>query len=443
MTWRAALAALALLGAAPAPDTAPDEQAEAAVAEALTLPPGYPRDAVLRAISRNLRWSGHPDVGIRAARAMTDGGKDEIPPGTVPAPPRYVPLRTAFPDARCDTAPDAAIDDWARACLLERDFHWIGLPDAALVRGVASRLRDTGVRRGVLAMLVHGYGDADDLRFVAAEQARRPDPAVAALLATPQARYRLGERAAALTAARATRTFDDKAAAIRLMLAAGDVDAAMAVFDTMADTPPRLSDDCFGWFGPIGGLALGGLGNVGNPVPAVGTFIDRASATPLFRRLCPAGLDAETAVALSLTAGRADDALARARQETATPFLLVDTVLQIARQRLRAGDRATAQRLLNQAAAALPPYRADERGGDTGRRVHLVQLLAAAGASDAADTLARRQPAGALRAVALSAAVAGRAGLRFDDQAPMLETIDPVWLPQLTTALTSSTAAPR
>ena len=83
------------------------------------------------------------------------------------------------------------------------------------------------------------------------------------------------------------------------------------------------------------------------------------------------------------------------------------------------------------------------RGGDTGRRVHLVQLLAAAGASDAADTLARRQPAGALRAVALSAAVAGRAGLRFDDQAPMLETIDPAWLPQLTTALTSSTAAPR
>jgi hypothetical protein len=290
---------------------------------------------------------------------------------------------------------------------------------------------------------VNGYGGADDLRFVAAEQARRPDPAVAALLATPQARYRLGERAAALTAARATRTFDDKAAAIRLMLAAGDVDAAMAVFDTMADTPPRLSDDCFGWFGPIGGLALGGLGNVGNPVPAVGTFIDRASATPLFRRLCPNGLDAETHVALSLTAGRTADALDRARRERASPFLLIDTVLQVARQRLMVADPATARRLLGEAAAILPPYRTDERSGDINRRFELTRLLAAAGDADAADTLARRQPAGALRAVALSAAVAGRAGLRFDDQAPMLETIDPAWLPQLTTALTSSTAAPR
>ncbi|MEE2916918.1 MAG: hypothetical protein VYB32_07580, partial [Pseudomonadota bacterium] len=103
----------------------------------------------------------------------------------------------------------------------------------------------------------------------------------------------------------------------------------------------------------------------------------------------------------------------------------------------------TARRLLGEAAAILPPYRTDERSGDINRRFELTRLLAAAGDADAADTLARRQPAGALRAVALSAAVAGRAGLRFDDQAPMLETIDPAWLPQLTTALTSSTAAPR
>lgn len=436
MTWRAVLAALALLGAAPAPDAAP---ADAAVDEALTLPPGYPRDAVLRAVSRNLRWSGHPDAGLRAARAMTDGGTDEIPPGTRPAPPRYVPPRTAFPDARCDRAPADAADDWARPCLLERDHHWTGLPDAELLRGVVPRLRDAGVRRGVLAMLVREYGDADTLRFVAAEQARRPDPVIADLLATPQARYRLGDRAAALAAARAARSFDDKAAAIRLMLAANDVDAAVAVFDTLATTPPELADDCFGWFGPIGGLALADLGHVGAPVPAIGTFLDRIGTTPLFRRLCPAGLDAETAVALSLAAGRADAALARAHRETATPFLLIDTALQIGRDQLHAGDRAAARQLLSEAAAALPPYRDHERLGDTGRRFHLVQLLAAADAAGAADTLARRQPAGALRAVALSAAVAGRAGLRVDDQAPELETIDPAWLPRLT----SSTAAPR
>ncbi len=65
-----------------------------------------------------------------------------------------------------------------------------------------------------------------------------------------------------------------------------------------------------------------------------------------------------------------------------------------------------------------------ERSGDTGRRFQVIQLLAATGAASEADALARAQPTGGLRAVALSAAAAGRAGMRFDDQAPMLSEID-------------------
>lgn len=64
-----------------------------------------------------------------------------------------------------------------------------------------------------------------------------------------------------------------------------------------------------------------------------------------------------------------------------------------------------------------------ERSSDTGRRFEVIRLLTATGAVVEAERLARLQPEGALQAVALSAAVAGRAGLRFHDQAPSFSSI--------------------
>jgi hypothetical protein len=112
--------------------------ADEAVAAALTLPPGYKRDVVLRAVSRNLRWFGQHEAGVRAARAMTDDGLSEVPPGARPAQPRYVPLREALPTGSpCDAglwrqegggeakAPRAR-EAWARECLLTRDCRRLG-----------------------------------------------------------------------------------------------------------------------------------------------------------------------------------------------------------------------------------------------------------------------------------------------------------------------------
>jgi hypothetical protein len=163
-------------------------------------------------------------------------------------------------------------------------------------------------------------------------------------------------------------------------------------------------------------------------------------------------LDPEVEVEYLLAAGRLDAAVERAKPVVAQPFLLIDALLQTARVRLRNGDRDAARAHALAAAAALPPFdRGDrteevatnsavvnmggstdgqpsrnfgERSGDTQRRLHVIQLLAATGAVVEADALARMQLAGALRAVALSAAVAGRAGLRFDDQAPTLSVIE-------------------
>lgn len=72
----------------------------------------------------------------------------------------------------------------------------------------------------------------------------------------------------------------------------------------------------------------------------------------------------------------------------------------------------------------MPGGNIGETSGNTRRRFQIIQMLAATGAAAQADALARKQQAGAMRAVALSAAAAGRAGMRFDEQAPMLSYIE-------------------
>lgn len=431
---------------------------------------------MLRAVSRNLRWFGQPDEGVRAARAMSDGGVSEVPPGSRPGPPRFVPLAEAFPTGSpCDAGlwreeggiarSPKARERWATECLLTRNFHYIGLPDAALVREAASGLPPGEVKANVLAMLIRRHGDAETLRFAAAELerdgARFPADARAglgAMLAEPEALYRLGRTPEAVTAAQAAKSFGEKAELIRLLLGDGDAPTALAVFETLGATPPEFADGCYGWFSPIGGLALARSNFATNPLPALGPFLDGLSQSALFRRVCPTGMDAETAVAHLLAAGRLDGAVARARGERKQPFLLVHAALQAGEARLLRGERAAAGDLAREAGAALPPFdpgspappvkpsgatthtmsdtmtsiggdasepprNFGETSGNTAHRFEVIRLLAAAGAADKADALARAQSAGALRAVALSAAVAGRSGIRFGDQAPSLDVI--------------------
>lgn len=451
--------------AAQTPSDRADAVAREAVDTALALPPGHKRDTVLRAVSRNLRWFGQPDEGVRAARAMTDGGVSEVPPGARPGPPHFVPLAEAFPTGSpCDAGlwreerggtakSPKARERWATRCLLTRDFHHIRLPDVALVRDAAAGLPAGAVKANLLGMLIRSYGDADTLRFAAAELERDgprlPADARAglgAMLAEPEALYRLGRKPEALVAARSAGSFGEKAELIRLLLRDGDAPAALAVLETAGTTPPEYGEDCHDWFSPVGGLALARSNGATNPLPALGPFLDGLSRSALFRRICPTGMDAETAVEHLLAAGGLDAAVARARPERRRPFLLVGAALEAGTAHLLRGEREAARALAEEAGAALPPFdpgdprpsvqpsgtttlaisdamtsvggeanepsrNFGEAPGDTRRRLEAIQLLAASGAPEKADALARAQPAGALRAVALSAAAAGRSGL--------------------------------
>ena len=472
------LLAIALVLGLPDAARAQDDGAAAAreaIAEAMTLPPGNKRDLVLRAVSRNLRWFGFPEQGLAAARAMSDGGLDEVPADNVVRQPRFVPLKDAMPSGNpCDAGlwqeergrvakTPKARAAWANRCLLTRDFHWIGLPERAEVRAAAEALPPGDTKAQLLAMLIRSYGDAATLGYVAGEVERigaaLPAEARAGLttmLGEPAILHRLGREPEALAAALKATEFGDKARYIQLLVQEGDIDPAMAVFETLGATPPEFAETCDGWFDRFGGLDLQ-LGYVREPVAGVGAFLDRLPASPTFRKACPTGFDAETIVDLLLHAGRLDAAIARARLVKDAPFLRVRTLMDAAEARLARGEHDTARANAIEAAAALPtfdpgdpvvakpmpaatdgttagvtvtdmdapgpPQNFGEPDGLIGRRIELARLLAATGAWSEADALARRQPAGALRAVALSAAVAGRAGIRYGFDAPSIDLI--------------------
>lgn len=461
------------------PDGAEAVAAEA-VAEALTMPAGFKRDQVLRAVSRNLRWFGHQQAGERAARAMTDGGVAELPPGTRPGPPRLVPLREAMPtghhcDAglwRMESGGEAKRpkdrEKWAVECLLMRDFHYIGRPQAEELRAAIEGLRPSDIKGAVIATLIRFYPDEATLRFASAaiERDGTSMPAetrgrLAQILAEPAIRYQLGQREEALAAAQAANDFQRRRQLIHLLLANNDAPGAIRVFEMLVSSPPdEDSKSCFDWFNPVTGLRLGDIERRREGIVALGDFVDRLPASAFFRRICPHGLDAELEVEYLMIAGRHDAAIARARREPKDPFLRIKTLLEAGETRLRDGDRVKARAHAMEAASVLPPFdlgdRFDpapvtatsdgrgaitvpesstldrpqvitvtigratgnepkrnfgERSGDTSRRLEVIRLLAASGATTEADALARKQAAGGLRAVALSAAVAGRAGL--------------------------------
>lgn len=440
--------------------------ADEALMEAMALPAGYKRDVVLRVVSRNLRGFGQHEAGVRAARAMTDDGLSELPAAARPAHLRYVPLKEAVASSNpCDmgiwhdagggeaTTPEAR-EAWAHKCVLKRDFHWIGLPKVEQIRTVAAALPPGETKAQVLSMLIRTYRDAETLQFVVTQVKQSSDrlprsarEGLARMLKDPVVLYRLGHTSEALATARASRAFEPKAELIRLLIEAGDAATAAAVFEMLATSPSMYGDDCFQWFSPVGRLELSNLGSAGSPSAGLGAFLDRLPNSPLFRRVCAKGLDAELEIGYLLAAGRLDPAISRARRERRLPFLLVDALLQTAQVRLRNGNCSAAQALAIEAAAALPQFvptdpinpndanptemsdtmpggNIGETSGNTRRRFQIIQMLAATGAAAQADALARKQQAGAMRAVALSAAAAGRAGMRFDEQAPMLSYIE-------------------
>lgn len=440
---------------------------------AVALPSGYDRDLVLRAVSRNLRWFGHPDAGVEAARAMSDHGVMEVEPGTQPRPTRFIPLKEAMPSRDpCDAGiwreqggearTPAAREKWAERCLLQRDFHWVGLPKAEQVRTVAETLPPGAIKGLVLVMLIRSYRDAASLQLVERELAahRAAFPAetrngLTRSMAEPAVLYALGRRPEALAATLVSKEREPKQELILALLKDDAVSDALAVFETLDRTPPpELVEGCNGWFNQIDGLEFWSLGNAQSPSPGLGRFLDGLQSSAFFRRICSAGLPADEAVTSLLIAGRYDAAIARAEREKETPFLLVNALLQSATAMMHARDTAKALVYAKRAGAALPPFdpgdrpsplppqgeamvvemdgsepggpprNYGEKSGDTARRFQVLQILAASGAPDEAERLARQQPAGAMRAVALSVAVAGSSGLRFDDQAPTINTIE-------------------
>lgn len=304
-------------------------------------------------------------------------------------------------------------------------------------------------------MLVRQYPSAETLQFVAIEiegaGARLGNHNRAALikmLAEPAMLYRTGRKAGARQAAITAPSFELKAELIRLLLVDGDAATALAIFETLPSTPPEFADECDSWFDALGGLALEHLGYAQKPIPGLGTFLDALPASAAFKKICPEGMRAQLAVDHLLAAGRLDAAIERTRAEREA-WLKAKVFEQVARAHLSVGKREQARALALEAAAALPPFdpgdlidpnevnrpmtaisttmptrNFGETGGATALRFQLVRMLAATGAVREADALARAQTPVALRAVALSAAVAGRAGIREDYDAPTLSTID-------------------
>lgn len=443
------------------PEVVIDTLANEAIDAALSLPPGYKRDIVLLTVSRNLRWFGQPEAGRRAARAMTDGGVEEIPSGSKSGSHRRIPYREAFPGADpCDAGlwreADGGVattprerEVWAETCLVTRDFHWGVAPSMEQYRSAAEGL-PAGEIKATLLMFLSNYHNVDALRFVKSEfdhdekqLPQRVRGQLAKRLAEPAILYRLGFKDKALASVSAVDTFAPKADFIRLLIKVGDVSNAVSVFERLSDTPPKFAQSCLGWFLQ---LDLSSLGYASAPVEGLGKFLDEISGSPLFQRICPKGLDAELYVEHLLSAGRFESAIERARQEKSYPFLLIKALLEVGRENFRRQDQVAARGRALEAAAVLPPFNPgepidpndahmnldgtkrtprdfEEGSGNTARRFEVIRLLAATGAVAEAAALARKQPAGALRAVALSAAVAGRAGIRFDEYAPVLSTI--------------------
>lgn len=410
--------------------------AEEAVNIALALPPGYERDGVLRAVSRNLRWFGFPNEGRKAVLAMSDHGKSEYPETNPRKSIRQPDQRVRSCRAglwREDDGSEATStidrEAWTKRCILDGEYHFTGLPDVAVVRAAAADLPAGDVKAATLSRLITSYGDPDTLDFVASELERSElsgehRGALRRMLQSPSALYARGAKSEAIAAAKQLPDFNQKSALVIALVRDGDVNNAIAVFDTMIGSPPPTGDGtCLGWFNPFGGLYLSYLGNAMKPSLGVRDFLNRLPASPTFHQICPSGFDAETAVEYFLAAGQFDMAIQRAEQAPDRPFILVDALLQSARAKLRSGDVKIAREIATRAGAAIPAFSPAERPGDTGRRFQVIQLLAATGATSEADSLAHAQPAGAMRAVALSAAAAGRAGIRFDERAPMLSEV--------------------
>lgn len=411
--------------------------AQEAVNVALALPAGHKRDGVLRAISRNLRRFGYPDEGHRAAVAMSDRGKSEYVETnsgkSLHLPDQHVQACRAGlwrEDDGSQATSDTDREAWTKRCVLDGEYHFTALPDVSVVRGAAAALPAGDVKAATLARLISSYGDPSTLDFVEAELDRSPlsseqRNALRGMLRLPSALYAHGAKAEAITAAQRLNDFPEKATLIVELIRDGDTRSAISVFETIRSAPPQTNDGtCMGWFNPFGGLYLSHLGSAMSPSAGLQGFLDLLYDSPTFREICPNGFDAETAVEYLLAAGRFDMAIKRAEQAPDQPFLSIDALLQSGRATLQSGDRISARKMALRSGAALPAFSGKERPGDTRRRFQVIQLLAATGAISEADSLARGQPAGAMRAIALSVAAAGRAGMRFDEQAPMLSEVD-------------------
>lgn len=427
------------------------------------------RDRALRSVSRNLRFFGYAVAGERAARAMTDGGKQELPPPTPVSPVSPRPSWLFSCDGGLWREDDGTLaatpharEEWAQRCLVKRDFDWIGLPKADLVREAAATVSPGEVKANLLAMLVNAYGDAETLQFVIRElrshSGQLPNLAVQYLnakLKAPIALYRLGNSKGALDAARSTKSFKEHEELVRALVVAGDVRTAITIFELLLRDPqPKMGSGnrCFDWFNMFLGFDISDLGNTRSPRPTVGEFFDAMTALPTFQEICPQGLDADTTTSYLLAAGRFDAAIDYVNKYQKSPFRKIRVLLRVGEVEAYSGNRVKALEHARAAASILPdfdpgdpyilpvymgvvenaaapaavdipPHNYGENGGDTLARLEVIRLLAAAGAPQEADRLARQQRAGALRAVALSVAVAGRIGFKFG---PQEQTIDAI-----------------
>lgn len=408
--------------------------ADEALETARSLSQGLPRDTVLRAVSRNLRWFGFREQGVAAARAMsTDLGPAELSFALKAGQPRDVSLAEGLrPDDPCHS-PDwiiagpgaseggaATFEGRVESCVLQLDTHWAGPPPRERVDRIYAALPSGATRARLLHWIAIQFQDRETVRWAQAERAKlemlmpaEERASFGDFMSQPHTLYWSGHRDAALAAARRTDDARQVASLISELVASNDAGTAIDLLPRLAQLRRDFDfGECGDWFGVLGLLAnLEASASTAFGRAGLASFIDRLPKSPAFAERCPAGLPDDVAPALLHAAGRTDEAVARAELGGDGYASFLD---QVASDAYFAGDVAGARSYWVRAIDALEtgsPESASIRKGRRHMSCRLAETLVAVGEIDRATALARGLPNAAWRAIALSAIVSGHRGL--------------------------------
>lgn len=427
-----------------------------ALATAGTLSPGPTRDAVLQAVSRNLRWFGFPEQGIAAAQAMTGEARAaELRAATVRTRPRFLTLDEAMnPADPClstewiiggpggPAGETATIDARVQECILSRDTHWSGPPPRERLDRVYAALPRGETKARLLHYLVLHFQEPATVRWAERERGAL-EPLMPAeerasfltFMARPEALYWRGERERAIAAARRTTEAYEIGSLIVLLVHGGDAATAVRLLPVLDKTATGFSvGECDDWFGVAGSLQnLQHAPNTEKARTGLVTFLDLLPRSPTFRARCSAGLPDEVALALLHRAGRTEEAIAR-EAASGDRTRLADFLEGLGSEAYFDGKLDVARAYWVRGSEVFPPFpKAGLPEWNLASRVgiNLVEALSAVGEVERARKLAFSFPNRAWRALALSAVVAGRGGLSRGFDAIRAEQVSPEQVPMM------------